>query len=89
MTKFSFKLNNMTSATLKKEIKKLIETIDDNRVLEAVYVLLNNTIQQGSYHLSKDDIAIIEEREAAYKSGKTKTYTIDQVKKKILKNHKK
>lgn len=77
----------MTTATLKKEIRKAIENIDDNRVLEAVYVLLNRNISDESYQLSAGDIAIIEEREAEYKSGKAKLYTVSEVKKKILKNH--
>lgn len=77
----------MTTATLKKEIRKAIENIDDSRVLEAVYVLLNRNISDESYQLSAGDIAIIEEREAEYKSGKAKLYTVAEVKKKILKNH--
>ena len=77
----------MTTAALKKEIKKVIENIDDNRVLEAVFVLLNNNVQNDNYILSDEDMAVIEEGEAEYKSGKTKTYTAAEVRKKILKNH--
>ena len=77
----------MTTAALKKEIKKAIENIEDSRVLEAVYVLLNKNTQNDHYQLSDEDIAIIEEREAEYKSGKAKLYTVAEVRKKILKNH--
>jgi hypothetical protein len=79
----------MTTAALKKEIKKAIENIEDSRVLEAVYVLLNKNAQNDHYQLSDEDIAIIEEREAEYKSGKAKLYTVAEVRKKILKNHSK
>ncbi len=77
----------MTASALKKEIKNAIEAIDDKRILEAVYILLNNNVQRNSYFISDADMRLVEEREAEYKSGKTKTYTVEEVKKKILKNH--
>lgn len=76
----------MTNATLKKEIHKVIDNIDDNQVLEAVFTLLNVSRPQSDYELSENDIKIIEERRSNYKKGKTKTYTVSEVKKKILKN---
>jgi hypothetical protein len=76
----------MTNATLKKEIHKVIDNIDDNQVLEAVFTLLNVRRPQSDYELSENDIKIIEERRSNYKKGKTKTYTVSEVKKKILKN---
>jgi hypothetical protein len=76
----------MTNATLKKEIHKVIDNIDDNQVLEAVFTLLNARRPQSDYELSENDIKIIEERRSNYKKGKTKTYTVSEVKKKILKN---
>lgn len=76
----------MTNSTLKKEIHKVIDNIEDNQVLEAVFTLLNVTRAQNDYELSENDIKIIEERRSNYKKGKTKTYTVSAVKKKILKN---
>ncbi len=76
----------MTNSTLKKEIHKVIDNIEDNQVLEAVFTLLNVTRAQNDYELSENDIKIIEERRSNYKKGKTKTYTVSEVKKKILKN---
>lgn len=76
----------MTNSTLKKEIHKVIDNIEDNQVLEAVFTLLNVTKAQNDYELSENDIKIIEERRSNYKKGKTKTYTVSEVKKKILKN---
>jgi hypothetical protein len=55
-------------------------------VLEAVFTLLNVRRPQSDYELSENDIKIIEERRSNYKKGKTKTYTVSEVKKKILKN---
>jgi len=76
----------MTTASLKRKIHKVIDGIDDNRLLEAVFILLNSNIQDYSHALSESDIKIIEERRSNYKKGKTKTYTMSEVKKKILKN---
>lgn len=76
----------MTTATLKKEIQKVIESIDDNHLLEAVFTLLSNNVKQNSYDLTEQEIKIIEERKAIYKEGKSKTYSVNAVKKKILKN---
>ncbi len=41
----------MKTATLKKELHDAIDSIDDNSLLEAVYVLLNKNIHE--YSLSK------------------------------------
>ena len=76
----------MTTATLKKEIQKVIESIDDNHLLEAVFTLLSCNLKQNSYDLTEQEIKIIEERKALYKGGKSKTYSVNEVKKKILKN---
>jgi hypothetical protein len=40
-----FYIWNMTTATLKKQLHKTIDNINDNALLEAVYVLLNNKKQ--------------------------------------------
>lgn len=79
----------MKTAILKKEIIKTIETMEDIHLLEAVHTLLSRQINPHHYRLSDEDISIIEESEAEYNSGKTKTYTVEQVKKKILKKHNK
>jgi hypothetical protein len=52
--------------------------------LEAVLVILDKNAHSDNYELTKDDIKVIEERKALYKSGKSKVYTPAEVKKKIL-----
>jgi hypothetical protein len=76
----------MTTAALKREIQKTIENINDNHLLEAVYTILNNATNYTNYELSREDMNIVEERKRNYKAGKMKTYSVAEVKKKILKN---
>jgi hypothetical protein len=76
----------MTTAALKKEILRAIENTDDNSLLEAVFTILSKSRKNDGYVLSGEDIDIIEESKRSYKSGKTKTFTVEEVRKKILKN---
>lgn len=76
----------MTTVALKKKIFNCIENIDDNKLLEAVYTILNGQVPNNDFELSPRDIDIIEVRKKAIKSGKEKTYTVAEVKKKLLKN---
>jgi|GEM_PF-6522543 len=54
--------------------------------IEAVFTILNKNMPANDYQISEDDLRIIEERRSEYKSGKAKTYTVNEVTKKILKN---
>ncbi len=76
----------MTKSTLKKKIFDCVEHIDDEKILEAVYTLLNGKVSNIDYELSKEDLKIIESRRTAVLKGEEKTYTVAQVKKKLLKN---
>ena len=76
----------MTKTLLKEKIHECIEHIDDNKILEAVYTILNKHAVQNDFELSKEDIKIISERKKAIVSGNEKTYSVAEVKKKLLKN---
>ena len=76
----------MTKTILKEKIHECIEHIDDNKILEAVYTILNKHTVQDDFELSKEDIKIIDARRKAVLKGEEKTYTVAQVKKKLLKN---
>lgn len=75
----------MTKTTLKKKIVDCVEQINDEKILEAVYTLLNGRID-NDYELNAEDLKIIEARRKAILKGEEKTYTVAQVKKKLLKN---
>jgi hypothetical protein len=74
----------MTKLKLKKEIHKAIDSINDEVLLTAVYTLLNK-VSNSEQELSDDEVRIVEEREANYKSGKTKAITVSEFNKKIRK----
>ena len=76
----------MTKSNLKKKIIDCVEHIDDEKILEAVYTLLNGQVTNDHYELSKEDIKIIDARRKAVLKGEEKTYTVAQIKKKLLKN---
>jgi hypothetical protein len=75
----------MTQTALKKELHKAIDNIDDESILKAVYTILNSRTTYSSFQLSDEDIRIIEERKASYKAGKSKGYTVKEIKAKVLK----
>lgn len=76
----------MTKTTLKKKIVDCVESIEDEKILEAVYTLLNINVEHNDYELSKEDIAIIESRRKAILKGTEKTFTVKEVKNRLLKN---
>jgi hypothetical protein len=76
----------MTKTNLKKKIVDCVEIIDDEKILEAVYTLLNGQVSNNDYELSEDDLKIIESRRKSVLKGEEITYTVAQVKKKLLKN---
>jgi hypothetical protein len=56
-----------TAQSLKEKIHERIEGIDDEKVLEAFYVILNNHKNEAEdYQLSDDQIKMLEDREADY-----------------------
>jgi hypothetical protein len=75
----------MTKTTLKKKIVDCVEQINDEKILEAVYTLLNGQLD-NDYELNAEDLKVIEARKKAILKGEEKTYTVSQVKKKLLKN---
>jgi len=76
----------MTTSSLKKKIYQCVDHIDDNKLLEAVYTILNGHALQNDFELNAEDIKVIESRKKLISSGKEKLYTVSEVKKKLLKN---
>ena len=74
----------MTKTTLKKNIHKAIDNIDDDALLQAVYTLLSR-VSDEDYEWTKEDVRIAEERRVSYLSGKGKMYTLAEVNKMIKK----
>jgi len=76
----------MTQNALKKELHKAIDNIEDDTLLGAIYTILNSQHKQYSFDLSEEDWNVVEERRASYEAGKSKAYTIKEVRKRIMKN---
>lgn len=74
----------MTITTLKKRISKAIEHIEDEIFLQAIYTIVSNN-QVGNYELPDDELQILDQRRKKYLSGKAKTYSASDVRKKALK----
>ncbi len=74
----------MTKTTLKKNIHKAVDEIDDATLLEAVYTLLSR-VSLDDIEWTDEDIRIVEERRAGYLSGKDKGISIQEAKKRLKK----
>ncbi len=74
----------MTRTTLKKNIHKAVDSINDDLVLEAVYTLLSR-VSSDVQEWTDEDIRIVEERRAAYLSGKDKGMSISEAKRRLRK----
>ncbi len=75
----------MTKTALKKKIIDCVAHINDENMLQAVYTILNDHVENADYEISPNDLKIIAERRKAMMSGKEKIYTATEVKRKILK----
>lgn len=76
----------MTTATLKKRINQAIDKIEDEAFLNAIYTIISSNSGLSDYTFTKDDIQILEERRKKYLSGKAKTITVAEVRKRAIKN---
>ncbi len=81
----------MKTADLKKEIYHAIDNTKDNEILEAVYTILKRTIsgEEEATELTALQKKELDKRLANHKAGKVKYYTIDEVRKTVLKSLKK
>ena len=76
----------MTTTALKKELHAYIERLDKQK-LEAIYTLVAEP--EAEYELTDDQLEMLEKRRKEYKSGKVKSYTLEEVKKHVLSKVKK
>lgn len=77
---------SMTRSVLKKKIHNCVDNINDEKLLEAVYTILNEHVSHTEFELSAEDIKIINARKKAILNGDEKVFTVAETKKKLLKN---
>ena len=71
----------MTINNIKTELHQRIDAMDNDKVLEAVYTLLENSKNEAEdYELSDADLKELEKREADYLSGNNKGSSLDEFK---------
>lgn len=80
----------MTTAILRKRIQTYLE-VGDDKIIKAVYTLLEAQLKATETNLefSEEQIKELNKRRKAHISGKSKTYTLSEIKNKILTKHKK
>ncbi len=76
----------MKATTLKEDIHKYIDSINDEEYLRGLHALLIDKAERSQYKLTPEQIKIIKEREAEYIKGETTAYTWEEAKELILKN---
>jgi hypothetical protein len=69
----------MTASTLRKELHKAIDNIEDQSFLKAVFTIVNE--KKFEYDLSPDQWHDVEQAQKLHKSGKSKSYSWEEVKK--------
>ena len=68
--------------SIKEKLHEKIECIDDEKVLEAFYTILDNYKNEAAdYELTDLQFKELEKREAAYLSGEAKSYNLEEFKK--------
>lgn len=72
----------MTTTTIRTKVHKYIDEADSN-VLEVVYKLLEVYRQNNTSILSEEQQKEVLKRSALYKAGKTKGYSLAEVRKRV------
>lgn len=78
----------MKTATVKKNIHKMVDIINDVDYLKSVENLLSYKANAEEYEISDSDKKIIEKRSVAYKKNKESLMTWNEAKAKLLTKHK-
>ena len=74
----------MTKSALKKELHRRIDALNDERLLEAIYTILDQQPVLNRYKLSNEQLEELDKRIDAHEAGKETYYTTAQMKRKVL-----
>ena len=70
----------MNTKTLKKELHVAIDSATDNEILEAVYTILRKNSGED-YELNEKEKKELDHLHKLHKEGKSKSYTMEEVRK--------
>lgn len=74
----------MNNISIKAALHERIETINDDKILEALYTLLENTASHHEdYKLSEEQLTLLIERDEQYQNGEMKTLSLVELKSEI------
>ncbi len=71
----------MKTLSIKKELHTAIDVIEDKEFLKAIHLLLNEKSKEYTYELSEEEKKELDMLSKQHKSGKSKSYSMDEVRK--------
>lgn len=71
----------MKSVAIKQEMHHAIDIIDDKDFLKAVHIILNEKSKEYEYELNHEEKKELDTLRKQHKSGKSKSYTVAEVRK--------
>ena len=74
----------MDTQTIKAALHERIDAINDDKILEAIYTLLeNNPNESFDYELTDEQLNMLKERDEKYQRGEIKTQPLEEFKKEM------
>jgi len=74
----------MNTHTIKEALHERIDAINDDKILEAVFTLLENTRNEAfDYELTDEQLTMLQERDEKYQRGEMKTQSLEEFKKEM------
>jgi pyruvate dehydrogenase complex dehydrogenase (E1) component len=71
----------MKALAIKKEMHHAIDLIEDKDFLKAIHTILNEKSKEYAFELSEDEKKELDATRKQYKLGKSKSYTVAEVRK--------
>lgn len=69
----------MKTIAIKKEMHKAIDVIEDPDFLQAVYLILNEKSKDYEFELTEEEKKELDHLKKEHKAGKSKSYTMDEL----------
>jgi hypothetical protein len=79
----------MKALAIKQEMHHAIDIIDDKDFLKAVHIILNEKSKEYEYELNDEEKKELDTLRKQHKSGKSKSYTVEEVRKHAYSKQKK
>ena len=79
----------MKTETLKKQIIKRVDDIDDADFLKAVYTILNDKAKENDAEYSDELKQMLDERKRNHETGKSESFTFEEVREQAISRLKK